>query len=563
MNSIRRAPEKEGRQRQGASYRNVGPIMVLVISLGASLGACSQPTWAPPPSSPVPILDSTKYTLSQIPYRTPSSPAEQPPQTQLRFMEPVANVKSQRGSPSRRQWREITSATRLDKLRRFADNQAARFALACYRQAWALNPPPQIDGPTLFIGLEPRGNFARVGFDLTTVSGKVLSLPEMPYLILDEQPRRFQVTLLHETAHVIHGLLIAAFNERVKPEPEHPIAVAPIPHSTAAITDRRTAFNEGWAIHFETVYAHCSNDPATSAFYQRRNLRYGPARDVAAEYYAALRDFLSYSQNFARYWAVRDGWYAFVAPPTDDYLRQQLDLARDLRTLRNANALMSSEGFIASVFFHMALPEGCQPFEQMASLYRPLFQTLRATETTRTVLDKAPLVDLIGALKSHDPALFKRAVFAFLDLSHGVTIDSRASTLWQRLFDAAISVDRPAFRKTSTLIEKRRRNWEQEALQDVAALTRRLGPVLVFEAPGKTVGVAVFGKKRPLSFDLNAVSSNVLQLVPGLNPRQVADIVTERARAPFKNAVDFATRTRKLRLPQGVLVARPNGIGSR
>ena len=76
--------------------------------------------------------------------------------------------------------------------------------------------------------------------------------------------------------------------------------VAAIPHTTAALSDRTTAFNEGYAIHLETLEAHIGRDPKIRERYQRQLVLFGDAPFQSAEFFRHSADLTSYSQNRAR-----------------------------------------------------------------------------------------------------------------------------------------------------------------------------------------------------------------------------------------------------------------------
>lgn len=459
----------------------------------------------------------------------PAVPAPAPaPVVELRFLEPAGE-----GA-----WVELADAGRAASLRALADNEPARFALALYATAWELAPPAWPERPTLFIAVQPGGNYARTGLTFTDAAGERRELPALPYLILEESPGHFRGTLLHETGHVLHGLLVAGAEAGNDAD-----AFTPIPHSTAAVTDRRTAFNEGFAIHLEAINAHCGRDPETRAFYDRSAVVHGEARALDAEYYWPVRDLRTYAQTFSRYQRVRDGDFAFEpAIASADYLRLQLDPARDRRTLRTANALVASEGFVASVVFHIVARGGCSSLDELVPRYRPVLAALRRAETEATALDGAPLVELVAALGAP-------AIDAFLDLSHGATIDPAAPALWQRLYDAALHLELDAFRAASTEAEAARARWRAAAAADPTALARTLGPVVVITVPDVRVGLALFGDLQPLAFDANAAGPSMLALIPGITADQVAALVADRARAPFTDAADFTRRAAAAGVP--------------
>jgi hypothetical protein len=95
--------------------------------------------------------------------------------------------------------------------------------------------------PEYYVALVPGGNHAAAGFRLGT-GGGVQEYPHTPYILLDAEPERLETTLLHETGHVVMNIL--AGGRRLDG-----LEIASIPHRTAALTDRTTAFSAGCAIH--------------------------------------------------------------------------------------------------------------------------------------------------------------------------------------------------------------------------------------------------------------------------------------------------------------------------
>lgn len=101
--------------------------------------------------------------------------------------------------------------------------------------------------------------------------------------------------------------------------------------------------SEGFAIHLETLAAHLATEPETVAFYQHRRFGFGVPGIKKNEYHRPVADLLTYAQTFARYQMVRDNAFAFdTALSKPDYLRVQLDPARDWASLRSANQLLQS-----------------------------------------------------------------------------------------------------------------------------------------------------------------------------------------------------------------------------
>ena len=156
-------------------------------------------------------------------------------------------------------------------------------------------------------------------------SGGVQEYPRNAYILLDAAPGRFETTMLHETGHVVTDMLAGGRQLDGREVPS-------IPHSTAALSDRTTAFSEGYAIHLETLAAHL----ARGADLRRRRYHeaagFGDAPYRESEYYRAAADLTTHSQDQARYFDVRENHFAFEsALRGPDYLRVQLERARGTR----------------------------------------------------------------------------------------------------------------------------------------------------------------------------------------------------------------------------------------
>ena len=180
------------------------------------------------------------------------------------------------------------------------NNESARRALKLYEQGYALVEAagnPQHQPQAYHIALVKGGNHAAVGFKVKTETG-IEDHARQSYILLDPDPEAFQTTFLHETGHAVMHMLAGG--------EDLPAAdVCSIPHSTAALTDRMTAFSEGWAIHLETIAAHLATGRGLRSQYHRTAVLFneGPYHDM--EYFRPAADLASFAQNLARYASVR------------------------------------------------------------------------------------------------------------------------------------------------------------------------------------------------------------------------------------------------------------------
>ena len=446
------------------------------------------------------------------------------------FLEPVGKIDT-RGS-------DITAETPLfrkaapEKFLPWLKYESAQYALGLYQRAFRLleeRGNPQQQPREYYIALVPGGNHASVGFRLDTGSG-IEEHPKHAYILLDAKPYRFESTMLHETGHVAMAMLAGG---RQLPSAH----VASIPHSTASLTDRATAFSEGWAIHLETLAAHYATEANGRRRFHREMVVFGDGEFQALEYFRHSADLMSYSQNVARYLDVRDNNFAFEsAYRGPDYLRVQLEKARDFAALRDANQLLQSEGFYASFFFLFEMRGDGKPAQEVviARQDRLLRAMASVFADTKADADTPWLLHLVTRYARMFPEE-KTVIFdALNDFSHGVFVDPGAASLWRDHYLAALRLDMKNI--NAERIQGARKAWRERTAADPAILFSRLGPQLGCDVKSVQVGLAAFGRTSPLLFDINTVQEGVLRMVPGITGEQIETWLAAR---PFRSLEDF------------------------
>src|ERR1039458_6341470 len=222
------------------------------------------------------------------------------------------------------------------------------------------------------------------------------------------------------------------------------LEVASIPHSTAALSDRTTAFSEGYAIHLETLAAHLARGADLRWRYQHHGVGFGDAPYRQNEYYRGASDLTTFSQSLARYYEVRENHFAFESAfRGPDYLRVQLEKTRDFSTLREANQLLQSEGFYASFFFLFAMRGADLPAEEtVARREEKMLRAMAAMfAAVKTDISTPWLLELVTQYMRLYPEERAEIVDALNDLSHGVFVDPGASALWQEHYLASLRLD--------------------------------------------------------------------------------------------------------------------------
>jgi hypothetical protein len=424
------------------------------------------------------------------------------------------------------------------RYRPWLENESARRALALYKLAFAVLTGAgnaQRQPAAYHIALVPGGNHAAVGFRIQTEAA-IEDHDKQAYILLDPDPRSFETTLLHETGHVVMHMLSGG--------QQLPAAdVCSIPHTTAALTDRMTAFSEGWAIHLEALAAHLAASDELRRTYHRAGALFGDVPYRESEYFLPAADVASYAQNFARYQEVRENAYAFQSAfKQSGYLRAQLDKARDMALVRDANQLLQSEGFYASFFFLFAIRGPELPSEPVvAAREENMLQTLAAMfARVKPEADTPWLVEFVRSYMESFPRERDEIVQVLNDLSRGVFVDSQAAALWRNHYLAALKLDLKNLNRET--IAAKRREWNTRVARNPQVLSSPLGPQVPCLVSSVLIKVEAFGEAQPLLFDLNTAEEGVLRSVPSMSDELLQRWTEERAKRPFASLADFKER---------------------
>lgn len=435
-------------------------------------------------------------------------------------------------------YREVTEPRRLAGLSRWLDNEAGRWALDLYGRARAIASAhgASVQPPEYIIALVPDRNNAAVGLRLRTPAG-IENHPRVAFIQLGPEEWRFSIAMLHETGHVVLAML-AGGTQIPKRE------IAAIPHAVAAVTDRGTAFDEGFAISLETLLAHLSGSPDVRRRYRHEQFLFGPAAKMHAEYYGPSAELLTFAQTVARYAEVRDNAFAFAPAFTGpDYLRAQMEKARDFANLRDADQLLASEGFHASFFFSLLMRGERLPGDDSIRAREDAVMTGLAEAFGRTAPSpESPfLLQFLEAYGWLHPAEWAEILDVFLDLSRGVFVDGDAAAMWRAHYLAALSLDIAHLGRER--IDGAREHWRGAIMANPKVLYSRLGPQLRCEVSERTVRLVGMESERPLSFDVNTAEEGVMRLVPAITEAEVASWLAQRVKAPFASVDDFRKRS--------------------
>jgi hypothetical protein len=430
----------------------------------------------------------------------------------------------------------VTDTARVRIYESWMDNESARMALDLYARAWGLPAQGRNGEPAVYyVALVPGGNHGAVGLQLAGDPGPS-ARAHTSFIKLAPQDWVFGTTLLHETGHVILSMLNGGA-EIPKKE------IAAFSHSTAALTDRGTAFDEGFAIHLETLDAYFTSDAFLKDRYHHLSYRFGVS-DGQGEYHRHANDLLSFSQTVARYHEVEENNFAFAPAYTGpDYLRVQLEKSRDFASLRDANQLLQSEGFHASFFFGLLMRGNTAPTPEIVRTrqQRMLVAMAEMLRSSTRQADDPLLLLFVEAYARIFPDEASQVFDVLLDLSHGVFVDPDAAALWRAHYLGALRLD--LNERNNARLEAARARWRAEMARDPKVMYRTLGPQIRAEVIGPTVTLVAFGASNPVSFDLNTVEEGVVRLIPGITDAEIEAWLRARRVKPFADAADFTRRS--------------------
>jgi hypothetical protein len=505
------------------------PVACLVVlSVLLSLAASSQPTGQSADPNPPPK-------------------SQRSPLARIVWLEAPGDNRQDRGELP--VYREIDAGDpRLKEYERWIDTEAGRFARRLvYRAAQRFGSDPVFREPVLPIVVRKGGNNPGYGLTIRR-SGGLEAHPGLPYIILDPSPTYIGDTLLHESGHLVHSLAVTG-QGRDRPW-------SAFPHTTFATSDPTTALSEGYGIHFETLWGHFGGDPAKQAYYRRLAPSFAADKGRKAYYFMQVDDLMNFAQTWSRYQAVRDGLPAFeghVYAGPDGYARGQMDPARDCARLKPANAMVASEGVVASVFFWtvvgIATEHGARAgdgFDQPAIIDAEmrLLEALAAVPAPETRGFRPDVIDVVDALKRTDTHDGDIAIARLVDITHGVTARPALRDSWRALYGAAIMLDLDTAKTLVGKLDAERSDLIAKAHDDPASLRAGVGPVVPVRVRQSAFQLKALGAQKPVEFDLNAMGDGELALLKGLDAEGRTRLERERDRAPFASSSDFTARTR-------------------
>jgi DNA uptake protein ComE-like DNA-binding protein len=364
--------------------------------------------------------------------------------------------------------------------------------------------------PTWLLLTEEEGGFAKRGFWLR-VHGRD-RLVDQPYvaLVVDSGSvgdGSFEEIFAHEAGHVLLRRLV----------PRLPAGMSRLTHGSLTVTDDPTAFDEGFAIHFQTLSRLMTVNASLKA------------HDAGLGDKPFTPLWQSNVDGTLRIDGVRRNWFIHrqMLPQGEDdaFVRRANSSAFDVASLKNGNQMMASEGVVATLFYRALAPH--PSVVRYASLFRAL-QRLNS----RDLLPDSPLMPLLAqSWMATDPP--RGATFAkiFVQTTYGATIDRDLPVAAAALAQVGRAGDQEAFIERLKPARMQLAAVEERVNMQPAALATALGPAL-WLASSETLVV-----------NLNTAEPDQLVALDYSLTDWAARIVAERDNhGPYSGLIDLGQR---------------------
>lgn len=377
----------------------------------------------------------------------------------------------------------------------------------------AMQVAGQPKGVTWLLLSQEEGGFARQGFWLKEGDATRWVNEPMVDLVVNQgsiDDGSFEEIFAHELGHVMLRRLA----------PNLPPGYSRTPHHSFSITDQPTAFDEGWATHFQPL---------------ARRLTVNPRLRTSDEGFDT-RPFLPLWQSnldgAARIQGVRQNWFVHrKGTPEgkgDAVERQELSTMFDRARLRNGAQMLASEGVVATFFYrHLAAaaPQG----------YEPMFRALRELSRQPLAPDTPLVPALAAALAKVAPEDGKRFVHTLMETSYGALASPQLARATEALAVPGRAGDAEAFVPALKDARLQFAKALEAAQADPSSLAAQAGPAVWLLHPTHKLG------GEALAIDLNTAEREHLMTLPGVDADRA---LASRAKDGYFTSVsDFARRT--------------------
>ena len=407
------------------------------------------------------------------------------------------------------------------------------------------------EGPNVLFISDDEGGFPRTGLELMNSSGRRTVFPVLNYvdLVLDiERVEQGEMYIFsHELGHVMMNNIMPGFMRKAKER------MTSKQHVSMGVTDYFTAFFEGWAIHFE-----CS---ANDNEKYKRNMddQYKYDRILSALWHSTIDRELRITgvkQNkFIHQKLMPQVLHEKDMTIEDMILLEHTSPVFDLTEVRNGQQMMSSEGVLASLFYHITSNKAIQAHYREAEFYKAfLLQPLPKEISPEDIFSPYENVVLknfyVWHLMKKNPHFNEKPVFTkfikvwcesfpedkiilleiFINLTAGMTITPELGEVYENTAQTGVVGKYSLFME---MMKKYRAGMESvfhKVSENMDLLDANVGPELWIKNKKFQIRRSLWAADIKTNLNVNINTASVYDLVsfPGMAIARAKEVIKKR-----------------------------------
>jgi hypothetical protein len=414
---------------------------------------------------------------------------------------------------------------------------------------------PRLTEPLYLLLSREEGGFPRYGFWLQDQSGaKRLVLAGYVDLVVDEEDidsGNLEEIFSHELGHLILRSLLG----EIHGGPSRKM------HQSMTVTDYPTAFDEGYAEHFQPLVRD-----ATDNAHLRELSKGATATDLDRLWLSRFDQQLRTDGVKRNLFIHRKALPAAALQPDPDRYQLYLDseTSPDFLSdeLKNAQEMMASEGVIAALFYRFVNDDRLRNRYREAGFYQPflavgvseirnavspyenvnlkLFAAMRKVAAQSVNPHQPLIIAIVDAYTSLFPEEAEAIYGVFLQTTRGVTASQELATAFEGAASAGRRGDIESFRQRSAAAFTLLKATTEQVAHGKLALGANLGPELWLLNSSFKIAPAIWERDRtlPLTLNLNTATEAELMTLPGVDLATARRIVAERRARGFFKSLD-------------------------
>jgi hypothetical protein len=417
-------------------------------------------------------------------------------------------------------------------------------------------PSQELTAPAYLLMSQEEGGFSRHGFWLEDAKGqRQLVLAGYVDLVVDQESvesGNLEEIFSHELGHQILGELIGKL----------PAGALRNMHQSMSITDDPTAFDEGYAEHFQPLVRD-----ATSNKYLRELTKGASSTDLDLLWLSRLDQQLRTDGVKRNLFIHRKALPPAALDPGVDryelYLDDETSTAFLNDELHNGQQMMASEGMIATLFYRIVNEPALRDHYRAAAFYAAFLGVGIKDEQVRQAISPYENVNLkifvamrlavkgiaagappmIALVNSYAAAFPDEAVALyklFLETTRGATASQELAEAFERAAADGGRGDLAAFRSNSHAAFSMLKSAIDRVARGELALDANVGPQLWMANSDFKIAYAVWSSDRTLTFTLNLNTATEVDLmtIPGVDLATARKIVSARCARGYFHGLD-------------------------